>query len=147
MSKSAFIDKNHQPSETDVVAVLREAHANWILMLEEMRKVGRIQEDFKFLYGKPYGWGIRFRLKGKLFAAFYPNQNHFVAQVVLGPKQVAETDNIHLHSNAKEAIQNANPYPEGKWLFIKVESGSDMEDVRKLLKLKLKIVKWGQWNA
>jgi hypothetical protein len=140
MSKSAFIDRRHVPSETEIVTTLSSAHANWNSIVEEIRKVARTQEDFKFMYGKPYGWGIRFRLKGKLLAALYPNQNYYVVQVVLGPKQLEEADHLQLKPNAREAIQSANPYPEGKWLFIKVESGKDVEDVKELLKLKMKSI-------
>ena len=140
MGKSAFIDKNHQPSEKELITALGSAQENWNSMLEEIRRVGRTQEDFKFMYGKPYGWGTRFRLKGKLLAAVYPNQNHFVVQIILGPKQLEEADHIRLHPNAREAIQCANPYPEGKWLFIKVEDKKDIEDAIELLKLKMKNV-------
>ncbi len=140
MSRSAFIDKNHQPSEEEIVTTLGTAQTNWNSLLEEIRKVGRTQEDFRFLYGKPYGWGLRFRAKSRLLIALYPNQNHFVAQIIVGPRQLEEANQVQLHPNAKEAIQNANPYPEGKWLFIRVDGRKDIEDVKELLKLKMKSI-------
>jgi Protein of unknown function (DUF3788) len=140
MSKSSFIDKNHQPSEAEIVAVLSSALTNWNLTLEGIRAVGETQEELKFMYGKPYGWGIKFRLKGKLLTALYPNQNHFVVQVILDSKRLKELDQIRLHPNAQEAIQNANLYPEGKWLFIKAERRADVEDVQELLNLKMKSI-------
>ncbi len=140
MSRSAFIDKVHQPSQAEMITALGKAHISWNSLLEEIRKVSRTQEDFKFLYGKPYGWGVRFRLKSRLLIVLYPNQNHFVVQIIMGPKQLEEADRIQLHPNAKEAIQSANPYPEGKWLFIKVEGRKDIEDVKELLKLKTKSI-------
>ncbi len=138
MSRSSFIDKAYRPSDAEVAAALGTAHTNWNSLVEEIRKVGRSQEDFNFLYGKPYGWGLRFRLKSKLLVALYPNQNHFFVQIIIGLKQLEEADQAKLHSNSKEAIHDANPYPEGKWLFIKVESKKDIEDVKVLLKLKMK---------
>jgi hypothetical protein len=102
--------------------------------------VGRTQEDFKFLYGKPYGWGIRFRPKSKLLVVLYPNLSHFVVKIILGPEQLKELARFPLHPNAKDAIQSANLYPEGKWLFIRVDSREDIEDVRELLKLKMKTI-------
>ena len=140
MSKSSFIDKNHQPSEAEIAAVLSSARTNWDLALEGIRAVGKTQEDLKFMYGRPYGWGIRLRLKGKLLTALYPNQNYFVVQVILDSKRLKEVGQIRLHPNAREAIQNANLYPEGKWLFIKIETRADVEDVKELLKLKMKII-------
>ncbi len=140
MSRSAFVDKVYPPSETDIATVLGPAYANWNSMLEEIHRAGRTQEELKFLYGKPYGWGIRFKLKSKLLAALYPNQSYFVVQIILGLEQLKEVEHIRLHSNATEAIRNANPYPEGKWLFVKVEGKRDIEDVRELLKLKMKTI-------
>ena len=138
MSRSVFIDKDHRPSDLEVVTALGTARSNWTFLLEDIRKVEKTQEDFKFLYGKPYGWGMRFRLKNKLLVALYPNHEHFVAQIILGPKQLEETEQIRLHSNAREAVRSANLYAEGKWLFIMIESRNDIEDVTKLLKLKMK---------
>ena len=140
MSTSAFIDKSRQPTEKEIVSALSSAYPNWVSMLSEIRKIERTQEDFKYMYGKPYGWAIRFRVRGKLLASLYPNQNHFLVQIILNPKQLDEAQEIQLHPNAKEAIQKANPYPEGKWLFIKVEGKRDMEDIRELLKLKTRKV-------
>ncbi|MBN1373024.1 MAG: DUF3788 family protein [Anaerolineaceae bacterium] len=43
-----------------------------------------------------------------------------------------------LGNNARQAIDAAMPYPEGRWLFIAVDSPGDLEDVKKLLALRVK---------
>lgn len=37
--------------------------------------------------------------------------------------------------NVQDAIAGANPYPEGRWLFIPVEPADDVHDVNRLLAL------------
>ena len=38
--------------------------------------------------------------------------------------------------NVQLAIERAHPYPEGRWLFIPVESENDLQDIRQLLALR-----------
>ncbi len=92
------------------------------------------------MYGKRYGWAVRFRLTGKLLTSLYPNLNHFVAQIILNTNQLLEVKNAKLHENSQRAIEEANLYPEGKWLFIFVKTADDAEDVKHLLELKRR--KW-----
>ena len=94
------------------------------------------QEDFKFLYGGGYGWALRFRTKGKLLSALFPNRGYFVALIILNSKQLADVGSLRLHRNAQCSIDSANLYKERKWLFLKVENHVDGKDIRELIKLK-----------
>ncbi len=118
------------------------SRSNWKSLLEEIRRSPKVQEDIKFMYGRKYGWAVRFRLTGKLLASLYPNSNYFVAQINLSRDQLLEAENVKLHENAQRAIETANLYPEGKWLFIAVRSAADLRDVRRLVKLKK-----GEWPS
>ncbi len=112
------------------------SNSNWNSMLGEIRKSSKVQQDFKFMYGKKYGWALRFRLSGKLLTSLYPNVNYFVAQVILSAHQLLEIKDVEVHENTRRAIEGANLYPEGKWLFIPVKTAADLRDVKQLLKLK-----------
>jgi hypothetical protein len=95
-----------------------------------------VEEDFSFLYGKKYGWAVRFRIKDKLLACLYPNTNYFITQVILSTQNLSETRINNLHANASQAIKIAKPYPEGKWIFMRTESKQDIDDIKMLLNLK-----------
>ncbi len=43
---------------------------------------------------------------------------------------------MRLGENVQQAIARAHPYPEGRWLFIPVESEADMHDIQRLLALR-----------
>ena len=94
-------------------------------------------KNFKFLYGKTYGWALRFRIKGQVLTSLYPTQGGFTAQVNLSPEAVEQAQGMGLGRNVQQAIERANPYPEGRWLFIPVESEEDVRDVQRLLTLRV----------
>jgi hypothetical protein len=43
---------------------------------------------------------------------------------------------MHLHKNARAAIERATLYAEGKWVFSPVRSDSDLKDVLQMIGLK-----------
>ena len=137
MSIGFFTDRIHQPTEAEIAAALGGAGARFAEMVAETRAIPRVVEDFRFMYGKTYGWAVRFRLKGKLLAAFYPNAGFFVAQVILSPAQLAEVEGVDLHAAARKALDTATLYAEGKWLFVPVRTAEDEADVRRLIGVKM----------
>ncbi len=72
MSIGAFTEKNHQPTQTEVVEMLGAMLQAWQALVQHIRPTYHGQEDFKFCYGKQYGWALRFRIKGSLLTALYP---------------------------------------------------------------------------
>jgi len=108
----------------------------WDELVAHIRITYKSVEDFKFLYGKNYGWGYRFRVKGKLLTALYPTNGGFTVQIILSPEAVETARSISKSQNVRKAIDEANPYPEGRWLFIRVEDAVDLEAIYRLLELK-----------
>ena len=137
MSVSFFADKTHQPTGAEIRGAMGPWFSTWQELTQWLRENYPIQEDFKFLYCRNYGWGLRFRIKGKLLINLYPGRGNFTAQIILRPEAVEAAQSIELGENARQAIERANPYPEGRWLFIPVESKNDLEDVRRLLALRI----------
>ena len=80
-------------------------------------------EDFRFLYGKQYGWALRFRIRGQLLTSLYPAVEGFTVQINLSPAAVEQAQQMNLGANVQGAIARATPYPEGRWLFIPVGPG------------------------
>lgn len=138
MSVSVFADKKVQPTDIDIRKIIGLTLPLWDELIGTLREIYSPQEDLKFLYGKEYGWGIRFRLKGQLLTSLYPTQGGFTVQINLSPADVEIALGMQPGRNVQEAIARANPYPEGRWLFIPVESQADLEDIYRLLELRVK---------
>lgn len=136
MTIGVFTDKAIKPTEVQVRSALGPTQGMWLSLLEYVRERHSVQEEFKFCYGKKYGWAHQVRRKGKLLVTLYPNAGHFVVQVILSGTALHDTERLGLHQNALHAIEASTEYSEGRWLFIPVEGGSDLADVKNLLDVK-----------
>ncbi len=137
MGIGLFTDKGHQPTEAQVIEAIGPQLPLWHALAGFVREQYPVQEDFKYLYGKNYGWALRFRVKGKLLVSLYPTQGGFTAQVNLSSDAVEEAQRMKLSKNVRQAIERAHPYPEGRWLFIPIESENDVRDIQRLLALRV----------
>jgi hypothetical protein len=137
MSVGIFTDKKYQPTETDIQIAIGSRFLIWHEFIQFIRDRYPVQEDFKFMYGKKYGWALRFRIKGQLLTSPYPGNEGFSVQVNLSPEAVEKTRNMNLSPGIRQVIDRAHPYPEGRWLFIPVQSGGDISDILQLLALRV----------
>lgn len=137
MSVGTFTDKKHQPTEAEVITAIGPRLPLWQELMRYIRLTYPVQEDFKFMYGKNYGWAYRFRIKGWFLTALYPANCGLAVQVNLSPQAVEQALSLPPGKNVQQAIARAHPYPEGRWLFIAVESEADAADIRQLLALRV----------
>jgi len=137
MSIGLFTDKKHQPTDTEIHKAIGSRLSLWQELIRYIREGYAVQEDLKFLYGKNYGWAQRFRVKRQLLTSLYPTEGGFTAQVNLGPEAIEKAQSMELGKNVRQAITRAHPYPEGRWLFVPVESEEDLRDVQRLLELRV----------
>jgi len=136
MSVGLFTDKHREPTDEEIIAALGSKLPLWQELIQFIREIYRPQEDFRFFYGKDYGWGLRFRIKGRLLTTLYPRRDGYTAQVILNPAAIEMAQQMNLGQNTQAAIGRAKPYPEGRWLFIPVESENDVKDIQQLLALR-----------
>jgi hypothetical protein len=137
MGIGVFIDRKHQPTNAEVLEVIGSKLSLWQELTRYIRERYPAQEDFKFLYGKNYGWALRFRIKGQLLTSLYPAKGGFTAQINLSSEAIDKAQSMTLGKNVKKAIERASSYPEGRWLFISVETTKDFLDIQRLLALRV----------
>ena len=136
MSIGAFTDKKQQPTEEEILVMIDSKLPLWEELIQHIRENYPAEEDFKFLYGKKYGWALRFRIRRQLLTSLYPTAGGFTAQVNLSSEAVEQALTVQPGKNVQDAIDRAHPYPEGRWLFIPVESADDVQDIKRLLALR-----------
>lgn len=135
MTISVFADKSRPPSDQEILDALGARQGLWQNLVDFLEEQCRAARDLVF-YGKNYGWAVRFRRGRQALASLYPAWERFTVQIVLPEPQAQEALLLPLGANAHQAIRGAKPYPEGRWLFIQVESELDFEDVHQVLMLK-----------
>jgi hypothetical protein len=135
MSKGAFTDKQHLPTGREITAVLGKAGRDWDEFVQFVQETFGVDGEWKY-YGKNYGWALRFRKGGKALVSLYPGERSYTAQMILIQSVVDQTRTMKLGKAVRAAISKAHPYPEGRWVFLKVDSRSVAGDAQKLLLLK-----------
>jgi hypothetical protein len=130
-----FVDKHHQPTTREIFASIGSKKELWNNLVRFVEGNYRTKRDFAF-YGRNYGWALRFRKAGKALLSMYPGKGSFTAQIVLRGTSAKKVFNLKLGRNVRNVLQNAHEFPEGRWLFIRVGSKRDLDDVQQLLLLK-----------
>jgi hypothetical protein len=137
MSIGAFTDRKHQPTQDEMLSAIGPRLSAWQELIQFIHDNYPSDEDFKFLYGKKYGWALRFSVRGTLLTSLYPTQGGFTVQINLDPAAIEHAQGMKLGENVQRAIAQATPYPEGRWLFIPVQSEADLRDIQQLLALRV----------
>jgi len=136
MSIGLFIEKGCAPSEVEISKALGPTLESWKELSRWLAQTLRAQRELRYMYGKKYGWALRFQIGGRLLCALYPTQSGFTVQVILNQRALEQVTQFTLSNNVKQAIDRAHLYAEGKWLFIPFQSEPDMATIKQLLMLK-----------
>ncbi len=135
MPIGAFLDKTQLPTPEEIQASLGPQWQAWLEFNQFVTDSYKTAGEFKF-YGKNYGWAVRFRKSGKALLSLYPGREGFTVQIILSEDEIARACQSGLGPGALKAIAAANPYPEGRWLFIPVQTENDLQDIRRMLVIK-----------
>jgi len=133
-------EKGHKPSEKDMTSFIGEpAKRAW----REIR--GFIEDSYSFepeaiFYGEKYGWTVRYRKSGKTLCSLFPEKGGFTVLIVLGRKESDQFLSMQdeLSSKIQKLFENAKQYHDGRWLWIRLLTKSDTDDIKKLLMIKRK---------
>jgi hypothetical protein len=135
MAPTVFMDKGHQPTEAEIVDALGSKAALW------ERLTARIDEAYGIepTYVPPsrnYGWDVKYRRGGKTLVSLTPDEGGFAALVVLGEKETEAARELDLGEHVRGVLDVARQLRDGRWLFVSVESGRDVDDIEALLAVK-----------
>ena len=81
---SFFVDRAQEPSHASLRKILAGARAAWDDLEAHLAETYALNGSFHFMYGKKYGWALRFRQGARLVLAMYPNEGRLTVQVILG---------------------------------------------------------------
>ena len=135
MSIGIFSDKEHQPAMKEVFDALGPKQPLWEELTRFISENYPIPGEWNF-GGKNYGWNIWYRKSGKTLVTLYPQQEGFMAQIVLGKDQVEQALNLRLGKNVGTVLKETPQLHDGRWLFIKVKTAKDVQDIQQLLQVK-----------
>jgi hypothetical protein len=135
MAAELLFDAERPPTHEALRPLLGDAAAWWdelVRRTEAMGARGTFTWD-----GPKDGWSLRYVRAGRPFVTLSPREGGFRALVILGRSQVEEVPALHLGRHVHGVFDDARQYPDGRWLFIPVESAADVADIVALLETKL----------
>jgi hypothetical protein len=137
MSIGIFLDKDHQPTMSEVFDALGSKQPLWEKLTQFIASNYPISGGWNF-GGKNYGWNVWYRKSGKTLVSLYPQQGGFVAQIVLGKNQVEQALDLKFGNNVGTILKETPKLHDGRWLFICVKTEKDIKDIEQLLQIKRK---------
>ena len=137
METNAFMDKSVQPDNSQLARILGEKTTFWEAIKHHiMQKHGGFVEEWKF-YNTKSGWTLKVLLKKRNLFFFTPLQGFFRLAFVFGDKAVSAVTKSDLPEEFKNELKTARKYAEGRGLRIQVTSEKDVENVKKLIDIKI----------
>lgn len=90
--------------------------------------------------GQP-GWNVKYQKGGKSLCTLYPMPGYFIALVVIGNKEMTETELLapSFSEYTKNLFQSTRFSCGGKWLMLHVKNAEVLEDVKKLIDIRARL--------
>lgn len=136
MSYERMLDKAHRPTEEEILNTIEQT-APWL----GLRRY--IEENYDFapelaFFAKKYGWTVRYRKSGKTLCSLFPEKGAFSALIVLGKKEAEQALSMvdEFGPNVRKVLTSTEQLHDGRWLWIRVLSAGDADDVKRLLNAK-----------
>ncbi|MEI8199082.1 MAG: DUF3788 domain-containing protein [Eubacteriales bacterium] len=85
------------------------------------------------------GWNIKYKKGSKALCTVYPDEGRFTVLVVVPPRMEPQAESLlhSLNKKTREIFGRAQPMAIGRWLMLPVESPDSLEDVMKLIVLRV----------
>lgn len=135
MATEPLFDSGTPPTHDTVRAIVGAASAMWDQLVGRVEAMGA-RATFTW-DGPKYGWSLKCTRAGRPFVTLSPMEGSFKALVILGRAQVDEVPALPLGPHVRGIFEAARQYPDGRWLFIPVETAADVADIVALLETKL----------
>ena len=137
MGASVFDDKEKKPTPQRLARVLGDSNTLWKEIKKHLKtEYGELTEDWKY-YGKNYGWTLKTLRKKRNLFFFVPLKGSFNVSFVFGDRAVAAAEKSDLPKDLIKTLKNARKYAEGRGLQIEVNGIDDVENIKKLVEIKV----------
>jgi hypothetical protein len=139
------MDVIHDPNVTPDMPAIEasmgeEARTRWRSLTAHIEGAygAKPQIAYSVCAGQP-GWNVKYKKGGRALCTLYPEPDSFIALVVLGRADMDKLDAVRpAYTPSLLALYDGcRLFNNTKWLMIRVTDGAVLDDVEKLLRLKL----------
>jgi hypothetical protein len=134
---SIFMDRGQMPAETDLASALGDTFDLWRELVGFTRALRPdVREEWNFA-GAKYGWSFRIRDGKRVLLYLLPRDKFFRAAFVFGQKAFDAILATDISGDIQAEIKNAKAYAEGRGIRIAVQDHAVLEDLKKLIAVKI----------
>jgi len=135
METSIFLDKDSIPTSTELTLALGDTYYLWKLI-----------EDYVHVQYPKYidewnctknGWSFRIKDKKRAIIYFLPREKYFKVAFVFGQKATDVIMKSDIAAEIKKELDAARVYAEGRGIRIDIKNDKVVNDVKKLITIKL----------
>lgn len=137
MTTGVWLDRAAQPEAPAMASGLGdEGRRRWSMLTAWLASTYGL-EGQPVWGGADDGWVLRVRRSGKSLVTLSPCAGDgFSALVVIGPTAWPAVETLDLTEATKAAFRAAKPFPDGRWLWLRVDDDAVVADVEALIALK-----------
>lgn len=143
MEWNQLFDSTREPEIEDITAYIGERELLYTELRSYLESSYNVKPkaSYSSCSAQP-GWNIKYQKSGKSLCTIYPMEGFFIVLVVIGAKEAAEAEaGVTLGAFTpylQELYQNTPFSLGGRWLMIRVTNPEVLEDVKKLIALRVK---------
>jgi hypothetical protein len=138
METSIFTNKTRIPDNLMLIEALADLHPVWMNIRDYVfRMYPNAVEEWNSP-GKNYGWSFRIKDKKRSIIYLLPRDKYFLVAFVFGEKATKDALDSKIATGIKTTIESARVYAEGRGFRIEVRNDAIVEDIKKLIDIKLK---------
>jgi D-lyxose ketol-isomerase len=134
-----MMDGTHAPTEEEIAAFTDEpARAAWVKLTRFLKENYDIAPEK--IFDKKQGWDVRYRKSGKTLITLTPEKTAVRVLMVLGREESEKALSMRNELSAKmyRQIEDTKQLHDGRWLWIRLFTAEDVEDIERLLPVKRK---------
>lgn len=137
MDKSIFTDKMSKPGDDDLRDKLGDAFHLWHKIIGYLfSKYPYSLNEWNYP-GEKYGWSFRIKDKKRAILYLLPRNGYFKTAFVFGQKATDVIMKSDISDTIKSELQSAKVYAEGRGIRIDVKDDKILDDIKKLIDIKL----------
>lgn len=130
--------KSQEPSLEQIESFIASPLWNGLCSWTEQAYGIAPKVEYSTCSGAP-GWNVKYKKGGRALCTLYPDAGQFIALVTIGVKEAAEAELLlpTCTDDLKALYTRAQPFNGARWLMIRVTSADVLEDVKKLIRLRV----------
>ena len=139
MEWSQSFEQNHEPTLAEMISFVN--NPLWSALQDFIERSYHIKPilNYSRCSAQP-GWNLKYRKSSKSLCVLYPMDGYFIALVVIGNKELNETE-AYLPQASPESqalFAKTRLAASGRWLMIPVTSERILEDVKNLIQIRVR---------